>query len=228
MPIVSQTGVSKTMAVVSQTMTIVSQTMSIVSQTGVSVSVVRISLSISLSLRLSLSLPLVQSVYGLERVSTRVELADSVSGSEVTQTMDVVETKTNCVSDDDTGFSIGTPLAKTLGRPGHKGSGDSWMESNTGSVSVSVERSSQVSVSVVRISLGFSTSLADNVYSSHQRTAAIAGGIQTQCPCSGPGGGYTSGTYQGIGMHCGGNKDASVSLSLRGGQGGNSQAGGNQ
>merc|ERR1712180_515543 len=101
------------MAVVSQTMTIVSQTMSIVSQTGVSVSVVRISLSI----RLSLSLPLVQSVYGLERVSTRVELADSVSGSEVTQTMDVVETKTNCVSDDDTGFSIGTPLAKTLGRP---------------------------------------------------------------------------------------------------------------
>merc|ERR1712180_301798 len=106
-------------------MTIVSQTMSIVSQTGVSVSVVRISLSISLSL--SLSLPLVQSVYGLERVSTRVELADSVSGSEVTQTMDVVETKTNCVSDDDTGFSIGTPLAKTLGRPGHKGSGDAGM-----------------------------------------------------------------------------------------------------
>merc|ERR1712180_564901 len=111
------------MAVVSQTMTIVSQTMSIVSQTGVSVSVVRISLSISLSLRLTL----VQSVYGLERVSTRVELADSVSGSEVTQTMDVVETKTNCVSDDDTGFSIGTPLAKTLGRPGHKGSGDAGM-----------------------------------------------------------------------------------------------------
>merc|ERR1719309_1103112 len=108
-------------------MTIVSQTMSIVSQTGVSVSVVRISLSISLSFRLSLSLPLVQSVDGLERVSSRVELADSVSVSEVTQTVDVVETKTNCVSDDETGFSIGAPLAKTLGRPGHKGSGDSWM-----------------------------------------------------------------------------------------------------
>merc|ERR1719369_1774062 len=121
MPIVSQTGVSKTMAVVSQTMTIVSQTMPIVSQTGVSVSVVRISLSISLSLRLSLSLPLVQSVDGLEGVSTRVELADTVSGSEVTQTVDVVETKTNCVSDDDTGFSIGTPLApEALRRPGHK------------------------------------------------------------------------------------------------------------
>merc|ERR1719153_1273330 len=211
-------------------MAVVSQTMTIVSQTGVSVSVVRISLSISLSFRLSLSLPLVQSVDGLEGVSSRVELADSVSVSEVPQTVDVVETKTNCVSDDgDTkGFSIGAPLATSLRRPGHKGSGDTWMESNTGSVSVSVEGSGQVSVSVVRISLGFSTSLANNVDSSHQRTAAIAGGIQTQSPCSGPGGGYTSGTYQGIGVHCGGNKDTSVSISLRGGQGGNSQAGGNQ
>merc|ERR1711955_102389 len=134
------------MAVVSQTMTIVSQTMSVVSQTGVSVSVVRISLSFSLSLGLSLSLPLVQSVDGLEGVSTGVELA--VSGSEVPQTMDVVETKTNCVSNHNTkGLSIGTPLANTLGRPGHKGSGNSWMESNTGSVSVSVEGSSEVSVS---------------------------------------------------------------------------------
>merc|ERR1712098_949625 len=192
---VSMTIVSKTMAVVSQTMTIVSQTMSIVSQT-VSVSVVRISLSISLSL------PLVQSVDGLERVSSRVELADSVSVSEMPQTMDVVETKTNCVSDDDTntGFSIGAPLAKTLRRPSHKGSGDSWMESNTGSVSVSVERSSQVSVSVERVSLSFSLPLVDEVDSS-QRTAAIAGGIQTQCPCSGPCWGYTSGPYQGIGVH---------------------------
>merc|ERR1719402_1689522 len=222
------TIVTKTMTIVSKTMAVVSQTMTIVSQTGVTVSVIRISLSISLSFRLSLSLPLVQSVDGLERVSSRVELADSVSVSEVPQTMDVVETKTNSVSDHDTGFSIGAPLAKTLRRPGHKGSGDTWMESNTGSVSVSVERSSQVSVSVVRISLGFSTSLADNVDSSHQRTAAIAGGIQTQSPCSGPGGGYTTGTYQGIGVNCGGNKDTSVSLSLRGGQGGNSQAGGNQ
>merc|ERR1711962_1635156 len=108
-------------------MAVVSQTMTIVSQTGVSVSAVRISLSISLSLRLSLSLPLVQSVYGLEGVSSRVELADSVSISEMPQTMDVVETKTNCVSDDDTGLSIGTPLANTLRRPDHKGSGDSWM-----------------------------------------------------------------------------------------------------
>merc|ERR1712215_519160 len=117
------------MTIVSKTMAIVSQTMTIVSQTGVSVSVVRISLSISLSFRLSLSLPLVQSVDGLERGSSRVELADSVSVSEVPQTMDVVETKTNCVSNDgDTkGFSIGAPLAKTLRRPGHKGSGDTWM-----------------------------------------------------------------------------------------------------
>merc|ERR1712098_853224 len=165
---VSMTIVSRTMAVVSQTMTIVSQTMSIVSQTGVSVSVVRISLSISISL------PLVQSVNGLEGVSTRVELTNCVSGSEVAQTMDVVETKTNCVSNNNTGFSIGAPLAKTLRRPGHKGSGDSWMESNTGSVSVSVEGSSQVSVSIVRISLGFSLPLVDDVDSS-QRTAAIAG-----------------------------------------------------
>merc|ERR1712126_415061 len=104
------------MAVVSQTMTIVSQSMTIVSETGVSVSVVRISLSFSLSLGLSLSLPLVQSVYGLEGVSTGVELADSVSGSEVPQTMDVVETKTNCVSNHNTkGLSIGTPLANSLG-----------------------------------------------------------------------------------------------------------------
>merc|ERR1719402_2102022 len=137
------TIVTKTMTIVSKTMAVVSQTMTIVSQTGVSVSVIRISLSISLSFRLSLSLPLVQSVDGLERVSSRVELADSVSVSEVPQTMDVVETKTNCVSNHDTGFSIGTPLApEALGRPGHKGSGDSGMESNTGSVSVSVERSS--------------------------------------------------------------------------------------
>merc|ERR1712133_48481 len=121
---VSMTIVSKTMAVVSQTMTIISQTMTIVSQMRVSVSVVRISLSISLSLRLSLSFPLVQSVNGLEGVSTGVELTNCVSGSEVAQTMDVVETKTNCVSDHDTntGFSIGAPLAKTLRRPGHKGS----------------------------------------------------------------------------------------------------------
>merc|ERR1719481_1901237 len=104
------------MAVVSQTMTIVSQMVSI-SQTGVSVSVVRISFSISLSLRLSLSLPLVvQSVNGLEGVSTRVELTNCVSGSEVAQTVDVVETKTNSVSKDsvsnhNTGFSIGAPLA---------------------------------------------------------------------------------------------------------------------
>merc|ERR1719348_1681691 len=217
-------------------MTIVSKTMSIVSQTGVSVSVVRISLSISLSLslrlRLSLSLPLVQSVDSLERVSSRVELADSVSVSEVPQTVDVVETKTNCMSDDNTntGFSIGAPLAKTLRRPGHKGGGDSWMKSNTGSVSVSVERSSQVSVSVVRVSLGFSLPLVDDVDSS-QRTAAIAGGIQTQCPCSGPCWGYTSGPYQGIGVHSGDYRDykvTSISISLSRGQGGYSHAGGNQ
>merc|ERR1719516_417006 len=210
--------------------------MSIVSQTGVSVSVVRISLSISLSLslslRLSLSLPLVQSVDSLERVSSRVELADSVSVSEVAQTVDVVETKTNCVSDDntDTGFSIGAPLAKTLGRPGHKGSGDSWMKSNTGSVSVSVERSTQVSVAVVRICLGFSLPLVDDVYSS-QRTAAIAGGIQTQCPCSGPCGRYTTRAYQGFGVHSGDYRDykvPSISVSFSRGQGGYSQAGGNQ
>merc|ERR1712133_273726 len=222
---VSMTIVSKTMAVVSQTMTIVSKTMTIVSQTGVSVSVVRISLSISLSL------PLVQSVNGLEGVSTRVELTNCVSGSEVAQTVDVVETKTNCVSNNNTGFSIGAPLApETLRRPGHKGSGNSWMESNTGSVSVSVERSSQVSVSVVRISLGFSLPLVDEVDSS-QRTAAIAGGIQTQCPCGGPCRRYTSGAYQGIGVHSGDYRDykvASISISLSRGQGGYSQAGGNQ
>merc|ERR1719347_2257873 len=174
MAIVSTMGVSQTM--VSQMMA-VSQTVS-VSET-VSVSVV------SISFRLSLSLPLVQSSDVLGRVSTRVELADSVSVSEVPQTVDVVKTKTNSVS---------------------------------------------VSVSVERISLGFSTSLVDEVDSS-QRTAAIAGGIQTQCPCSGPCWGYTSGAYQGIGVHCGYYRDykvASISISLSRGQGGYSQAGGNQ
>merc|ERR1712058_94988 len=175
MAIVSTMGVSQTM--VSRMMS-VSQTVSVSESVSVSV--------VSIGLRLSLSLPLVQSVDGLEGASnTRVELADSVSVSEVPQTVDVVKTKTNSVS---------------------------------------------VSVSVVRISLSFSLPLVDDVYSS-QRTAAIAGGIQTQCPCSGPCWGYTSGPYQGIGVYSGDYsryKEASVSISLSRGQGGYSQAGGNQ
>merc|ERR1719153_1442561 len=87
MAIVSTMGVSQTM--VSQMMS-VSQTVS-VSET-VSVSVV------SIGLRLSLSLPLVQSSDVLGRVSAGVELADSISGSKVPQTVDVVKTKTNSVS----------------------------------------------------------------------------------------------------------------------------------
>merc|ERR1711881_317296 len=140
----------------------VSQTVS-VSET-VSVSVV------SIGLRLSLSLPLVQSVDGLEGASsTRVELADSVSVSEVPQTMDVVKTKTNSVS---------------------------------------------VSVSVVRVSLSAPLS---NVVS----VDSVAGGLDSITKGSRPGRRDTTRAYKGIAMDKGG-------VSLRGGQGGNSQAGGNQ
>merc|ERR1719260_235402 len=189
---------------VSQTM--VSQMMSVsqtvsVSET-VSVSVV------SIGLRFSLSLPLVQSVDGLEGASsTRVELAD------------VVKTKTNSVSVSVSvvRVSLSAPLSdvvsvdsmKTLGRPGYERSGVSSMVSN----SVSVDGSS-VSVSVGRISLG--TPLT-NVVS----TASVAGGLDSITKSSRPGRRDTTRAYKGIAMDKGG-------VSLRGGQGGNSQAGGNQ
>merc|ERR1711881_226299 len=193
---------------VSQTM--VSQTVS-VSET-VSVSVV------SIGLRLSLSLPLVQSVDGLEGASsTRVELADSVSVSEMPQTVDVVKTKTNSVSVSVSvvRVSLSAPLSdvvsvdsmKTLGRPGYERSGVSSMVSNA--VSVSVEGSN-----IGRISLG--TPLT-NVVS----TASVAGGLDSITKGSRPGRRDTTRAYKGIAMDKGG-------VSLRGGQGGNSQAGGNQ
>merc|ERR1719167_1499987 len=100
---------------------------------------------------------------------------------------------------------------KTLGRPGYERSGVSSMVSNA--VSVSVEGSS-VSVSVVRISL--STPLT-NVVS----TASVAGGLDSITKGSRPGRRDTTRAYKGIAMDRGG-------VSLRGGQGGNSQAGGNQ
>merc|ERR1719167_281826 len=100
---------------------------------------------------------------------------------------------------------------KTLGRPGYERSGVSSMVSNA--VSVSVEGSS-VSVSVVRISLG--TPLT-NVVS----TASVAGGLDSITKGSRPGRRDTTRAYKGIAMDKGG-------VSLRGGQGGNSQARGNQ
>merc|ERR1712133_60181 len=193
-------------AIVSQTM--VSQMMS-VSQTvsvskSVSVSVV------SIGFRLSLSLPLVQSVDGLEGAgNTRVELTDSVSvsvdGSNISVSVGWI--------------SLSTPLSnvvsvdsmKTLGRPGYERSGVSSMVSNA--VSVSVEGSS-VSVSVERISLG--TPLT-NVVS----TASVAGGLDSITKGSRPGRRDTTRAYKGIAMNKGG-------VSLSRGQGGNSQAGGNQ
>merc|ERR1712058_122873 len=178
MAIVSTMGVSQTM--VSQMMSI-SQTVS-VSET-VSVSVV------SIGLRLSLSLPLVQSSDVLGRVSTRVELADSVSVSEVPQTVDVVKTKTNSVSVSVSveRVSLSAPLSNV----------------------VSVEGSN-----IGRISLG--TPLT-NVVS----TASVAGGLDSITKGSRPGRRDTTRAYKGIAMDKGG-------VSLRGGQGGNSQAGGNQ
>merc|ERR1711881_801550 len=194
-------GVSQTM--VSQMMS-VSQTVS-VSET-VSVSVV------------SIGLTLVQSVDGLEGASsTRVELADSVSVSEVPQTVDIVKTKTNSVSVSVSveRVSLSAPLSdvvsvdsmKTLGRPGYERSGVSSMVSNA--VSVSVEGSN-----IGRISLG--TPLT-NVVS----TASVAGGLDSITKGSRPGRRDTTRAYKGIAMDKGG-------VSLRGGQGGNSQAGGNQ
>merc|ERR1712098_132462 len=84
-------------------MTIVSQTVSI-SQTGVSVSVVRI------SLRFSLSLPLVQSAHMLEgSASTRVKLTDSISGvCYRTKVSDSVSVS------DEVRVSLGTPLTNGM------------------------------------------------------------------------------------------------------------------
>merc|ERR1712133_349854 len=178
----------------------VSQTVS-VSET-VSVSVV------SIGLRLSLSLPLVQSVDGLEGASnTRVELADSVSVSVDGSNISVSVRR----------ISLSAPLSdvvsvdsmKTLRRPGYERSGVSSMVSNA----VSVDGSS-VSVSVVRISL--STPLT-NVVS----TASVAGGLDSITKGSRPGRRDTTRAYKSIPMDKGG-------VSLRGGQGGNSQAGDNQ
>merc|ERR1712133_322473 len=210
MAIVSTMSVSQTM--VSQMMS-VSQTVSVSKTVSVSV--------VSIGLRLSLSLPLVQPSDVLGRVSAGMELADSISGSEVSQTVDVVKTKTNSVSVSVSveRVSLSAPLSdvvsedsmKTLGRPGYKRSSVSSMVSNA--VSVSVEGSS-VSVSVVRISLG--TPLT-NVVS----TASVAGGLDSITKGSRPGRRDTTRAYKGIAMDKGG-------VSLRGGQGGNSQAGGNQ
>merc|ERR1719450_72161 len=144
-----------------------------------------------------------------------------VSQTMVSQSVDVVKTKTNSVSVSVSvvRVSLSAPLSdvvsvnsmKTLGRPGYERSGASSMVSNA--VSVSVEGSS-VSVSVVRISLG--TPLT-NVVS----TASVAGGLDSITKGSRPGRRDTTRAYKGIAMDKGG-------VSLRGGQGGNSQAGGNQ
>merc|ERR1711890_88647 len=185
MAIVSTMGISQTT---------VSQTISVSQTVSVSVTVV------SIGLRLSLSLPLVQSSDVLGGVSAGVELADSVSGSEVAETVDVVETKTNSVSVSVSvvSISLSAPLSdvvsvvsvKTLGRPGYERSSVSSMVSNA--VFVSVDGSS-VSVSVVRISLG--TPLANVV-----TTAPVAGGLDSITKGGWPGRRDTAGTNQGIAM----------------------------
>merc|ERR1712036_46475 len=162
----------------------VSQTVSVSESVSVSV--------VSIGLRLSLSLPLVQSSDVLGRVSAGVELADSVSVSEVPQTVDVVKTKTNSVSVSVSveRVSLSAPLSdvvsvdsmKTLGRPGYERSG----------VSVSVEGSN-----IGRISLG--TPLT-NVVS----TASVAGGLDSITKGSRPGRRDTTRAYKGIAMDKGG------------------------
>merc|ERR1711955_74668 len=142
----------------------------------------------------------------------------------VSQTVSVSETVSVSVDGSNISVSVrrislSAPLSdvvsvdsmKTLRRPGYERSGVSSMVSNA--VSVSVDGSS-VSVSVVRISL--STPLT-NVVS----TASVAGGLDSITKGSRPGRRDTTRAYKGIPMDKGG-------VSLRGGQGGNSQAGGNQ
>merc|ERR1712055_1091617 len=141
----------------------------------------------------------------------------SVSQTTVSQMMSVSQTVSVSVSVSVSVVRIGlsAPLSdvvsvdsmKTLGRPGYERSGVSSMVSN--SVSVSVDGSS-VSVSVGRISLG--TPLT-NVVS----TASVAGGLDSITKGSRPGRRDTTRAYKGITMDKGG-------VSLRGGQGGNSQA----
>merc|ERR1712126_71128 len=76
-------------------------------QTGVSVSVVRISLSISLSL------PLVQSGHLLEGAgSTRVKLADSISGASYYSYYRYYRTKVSV--SDEVRFSLSTPLTNGM------------------------------------------------------------------------------------------------------------------
>merc|ERR1712058_36951 len=135
----------------------------------------------------------------------------------VSQTVSVSETVSVSVVSIGLRLSFSLPLVQSV-------------DGLEGASSTRMELADSVSVSVERVSLGFSTSLVDDVDSS-QRTAAIAGGIQTQCPCSGPCWGYTSGAYQGIGVHSRDYRDykvPSISISLSRGQGGYSQAGGNQ
>merc|ERR1712055_1007779 len=97
-------------------------------------------ISISISFRLSISLPLVQPGCVLERVSAGVELADTISGSEVVQAIDIVvsNASTNTIAIE----GISTPLAivsmQTLGGSGYEGSGMTRVESKP-SAPVSIE-----------------------------------------------------------------------------------------
>merc|ERR1719312_1133125 len=130
----------------------------------------------------------------------------------VSQTVSVSESVSVSVVSIGLRVSLSAPLSdvvsmKTLGRPGYERSGVSSMVSNA--VSVSVEGSN-----IGRISLG--TPLT-NVVS----TASVAGGLDSITKGSRPGRRDTTRAYKGIAMDKGG-------VSLRGGQGGNSQAGGNQ
>merc|ERR1712179_639701 len=199
--------------------TVVSQTVSVSVSVPVSVSVSVVSIG--------LRLPLVQSVDVLEGVSAGVELADSVSGSHMArQTVHVVETETDNMSVSvDPSLGLGAPLAESMGRCGHVGSGVSTVVSNAKSVSVdgggvSISVDGGVSVSVVRVSL--SAPLA-NVVS----TASVTGGLVESVSEDGggrPGRSHTSSAYKSVGV----NSEVSVSISLGGGEGGHSQTGGDQ
>merc|ERR1711955_90992 len=128
----------------------------------------------------------------------------------VSQTVSVSETVS--VSVVSIGFRLSLSLSLVQSVDGLEGASNTRVEL-TDSVSVSVD-GSNISVSVRRISV---SAPLTNVVS----TASVAGGLDSITKGSRPGRRDTTRAYKGIPMDKGG-------VSLRGGQGGNSQAGGNQ
>merc|ERR1719430_2821723 len=172
---------------------------------------------ISISFRLSISLPLVQPGCVLERVSAGVELADSESGSEVAQAMNIVVSNANTNTIAIECICISTPLAIVDSmQPGcvleRVSAGVELADSESGSevaqaMNIVVSNACTNTIAIERISI--SLSLANIV-----STTSIASGLDTVSIGCRP---------------CGCNTAiVSISISFRGCKGGHSQAGDNQ